>query len=148
MSSPWNRLRAVAVASLPDAGYEASQAALGGTVQVASQRDSVINTGDNLQEIEIVVLGYNGPVGSDGVPTGAVVSGTCTVQFIEIAPYPDPNQPDRLLLVGKTPVTSHPTGRGAVFQCRYNHKFTVLLTNLGGGLAGATSAEVLWRTHR
>lgn len=147
MSSPWNRLRAVAVASLPDAGYEASQAALAASVQTASQRDSVINTGDKLQEIEVVVYGYNGAV-VNGKPTGTIVSGSADVQFIELAPYPDEDQPGRTMIVGKTPVTSVPTGRGVVFNVRYNHKFTVLLTNLGGGLAGAVSAEVLWRTHR
>lgn len=148
MSSPWNRLRAVDIADLPDADYESTQAALAATVEVASQRDSVINTGDNLSEIEIVVLAYDGAV-VDGLPTGNIVDGVCDIQVIELAPYPDDNQPDRKLVVGKAPVANHPTGRGHEFNVRYTHEFTVLLTNTAAiaGL-GALSLEVLWRTYR
>lgn len=148
MSSPWNRLRAVDIADLPDADYESTQAALAASVQVGYQRERVENTGDNLSEIEVVVLAYDGAV-ADGIPTGNIVDGVCDIQVIEVAPYPDENQPARTLVVGKPPVANHPTGRGHEFNVRYNHSFTVLLTNTAAiaGL-GALSLEVLWRTYR
>lgn len=148
MSSPWNLLRTVVVADIAsEPAFESAQTALPAGFGVARPRDHVAGTGDILQEIELVVLGYNGAVGADGYPTGTIVSGTCTLQVIELAPHPSPNRP-RDLWVGRAPVTSLPSGRGHIFNARYLHGFTATLSTLGGGLAGAVSIEILWRTYR
>lgn len=148
MSSPWNLLRTVVVADIAsEPAFESAQTALPANFGVARPRDVVAGTGDFLQEIELVVLGYSGVVGSDGYPTGTIVSGTCTLQVIEVAPHPNLNTP-RDLFVGRTPVASLATGRSHVFNARYLHGFTAVLSTLGGGLGAAVSIEILWRTYR
>ncbi len=149
MSSTWNLLRTVVVAAIgaePD--FEANQTALPNGFGVAHPRQNNPDTGDNLQEIKLMVLGYNGPVGSDGYATGAIVSGTCDLRIVEFAPHPSPNQPDRLIFAGAAPFIALPTGRGVIVTAKYLHGLTATLANLGGGLAGATSIEILWRSAR
>jgi hypothetical protein len=149
MSSPWHLLRTVVVADIAsEPAFEANQVALPADFGVAYPRDRVADTGDSLQEIELMVLGYDGAVGSDGYSTGNIVSGTCTLQVVEVAPHPNANVPDRLMYTGRTPVAALPTGRQHVFNARYLHGFTAVLSTLGGGLAGAVSIEILWRTYR
>lgn len=148
MSTPWNLLRTVVVADIAsEPAFESGQVALPANFGVAYPREKVENTGDSLQEIELMVLGYSGAVGSDGYATGTIVSGTCTLQVVEVAPHPSPNNP-RLMYTGRAPVAALPTGRGQPFNARYLHGFTAVLSTLGGGLGAAVSLEILWRTFR
>jgi hypothetical protein len=149
MSSPWKLLRTVVVAAIgSEPAFESAQTALPANFGVAYPRQSVRDTGDNLHEIKLMVLGYSGAVGSNGYATGTIVSGTCDLRVVEVVPHPDENQPGRLMYCGAAPATSLPTGRGFILNARYLHGFTATLANLGGGLGAATSIEILWRTER
>lgn len=114
-----------------------------GNALIASPPKQIADGGKEVEELELVVYAFTA-----GTPP-APVAGTCTFQFVEIAPVPEgqaASYPTPFMYVGRAPIANHPMGRSVFVPARYLQQFTVLLSNIVA--AGADQIRVLWRTYR
>lgn len=132
MQTVFTELRSGTIAALADADYEATQ-----TIPDHAKVIPVESTAlDVLDDIEIVVRFKDGG--------GAIIAGTVDIQAIYV--HNGGGQAARAVIVGRTPVTGHASGREFPVPGKRCDKFGVRLTNVTA--VGATRYEVLWRRNK
>lgn len=136
MSSTWNFIGDITVASLPQPDVEALQVNTLPLLGVVPP-PYLANRGDNLDEIAIMFRAYT---------AGVIASTTVDFQIIEVSPDPETrlSSPSQKIYIGRTPVTAHPTGRIHIFPARYLHAFLVRVSAAAAGDA----LKAYWRPYR